>query len=519
MNNFPENQNNNSQEEFSTVFSDPKKHNEVNQKNGNKKRLLIILSAIAVIAVLVSGTFAAIKLIPEKQEESSTPSINEIEVLNYKETDYKTVTVENENGSFKFYSVITKAQDKEGTDTVNWYLDGYDKELISSANVSSVIDELIKISASREITEKSLADCGLEKPAIKANIVMNDGNEFSILLGSKSPDNMGMYIKLSTKDAIYLLNNSLDEVLTFEAIDFANSSSFAGVTLGSDYSDYTDQDKLVTFDTMTISGKNFAKTVVIEPNNDETTKTFAPYYMLSPERRSVENIDNIITAFAEGIQVSGAYSFDVSNKTIKTFGLDKPDFLVTVKIKDLSFTYKFKLQEDGNYAVINDQSKLIKKVSPSNVQFADYKVTDLYSKWVFIESINNVSNLTVKIDGKSHSFDIKKNPDKDFEESYIVTYNGNNLKSDNFQNFYQFCIALTNADFDVSDLDTSEEVSLKYTYIDNEKPPVTVSFKKSTATKYQYSLNGKAIGRVNSSEFKKINRYLQQLLDGEKVTY
>ena len=58
-----------------------------------------------------------------------------------------------------------------------------------------------------------------------------------------------------------------------------------------------------------------------------------------------------------------------------------------------------------------------------------------------------------------------------------------------------------------------------YTYNDGKTSPVKVTFKKATATKYQYSLNGKPMGKVNASEFKKLDKYLQQLVNGETVTY
>ena len=52
MNNFPENENLNEQEEISTIFSDPEQHKKVATKNGNKKRLTIVISALVAVAVV-----------------------------------------------------------------------------------------------------------------------------------------------------------------------------------------------------------------------------------------------------------------------------------------------------------------------------------------------------------------------------------------------------------------------------------------------------------------------------------
>ena len=176
MENFPENENLNGQEEFSTVFSDPTEHTTKSFKNSNKRRILAVLSAFCALAVLVGGTFAAVKLIPKKSDETTgQPELKEIEVLSQKDTDLKSVTVNNKNGSFKFYSVITKAEDENSEDTVNWYLDGYKQELVSTSSISTIVNSITNISASREITEKTAEECGLVNPVISADVVANDG--------------------------------------------------------------------------------------------------------------------------------------------------------------------------------------------------------------------------------------------------------------------------------------------------------------------------------------------------------
>ena len=399
-------------------------------------------------------------------------------------------------------------------------MDGYEKDLVSTSGISQMINSLTEIAAAREITEKTVAECGLENPQVRADIVTQDDGTFSILIGNKSPDNSGVYLKLSTKDTIYLISDLLDDTLTFEALDLANSDAIAGLTLDSKYNDYTNEGKLISFDSMIISGKNFAKDVVIKANNDSTTVEFMPYVVTNPSERVAENTDKMVALFADGVNVLGAYSFDVTPATLRKFGLDNPDFVATVKLKDFTYTYKFKLQSDGNYAVINDDSKMVKMISADACEFLSYNETDYYAKWVFIESIDKIANLTVKLGDKSYSFDIKENPnDETGEDKFIINYEGKSLKSDNFQTFYRYCISLACSDFTAGEYNTQDEASLTYTYNDGKTSPVKVTFKKATASKYQYSLNGKPMGKVNASEFKKLDKYLQQLINGEPVSY
>ena len=217
MSNFPEKDNKEqetaqptltSEEEVSTVFSDPAEH----KKNAVKKKKLLptVIAAVLAVAVLAGGTVAVIKLIPEREEESSSPSIETIKVLDLDSDDFKSVTVTTENGTFKLYSVEeTETSDSSASSdvssnepTVNWYLDGYDKEVISTSSVGSIAGYAASLEAVREITSKSAEECGLKNPTVRADVVKNDGTEFSILVGSESPDNTGTYVKLSTEDKI-----------------------------------------------------------------------------------------------------------------------------------------------------------------------------------------------------------------------------------------------------------------------------------------------------------------------------
>ena len=87
-------------DEFSTVFSDPTEHKNASGKQ-RKKLLPVIIAAVLAVAVLAGGTVAVVKLIPEREDESSVPTIETITVLNLDSDDFKTVTVTNENGTFK----------------------------------------------------------------------------------------------------------------------------------------------------------------------------------------------------------------------------------------------------------------------------------------------------------------------------------------------------------------------------------------------------------------------------------
>lgn len=508
-------------EESSTVFSDPAEHKKTAVRH-KKKLLPVIISAVLAVAVLAGGTVAVIKLIPEREEGSSSPSVETIKVIDEDSDDYKTVTVTNENGTFKLYSaeetVETDSSDSSGSRTeINWYLDGYDKELIDSSSVGNIADYASSLEAAREITAKTVAECGLETPVIRADVVKNDGSEFSILVGSESPDGTGIYVKLSTDDKIYVTESTVKDNFTFDALGLAEKSQVPGITVTDAMADYAEEGELTSFDTITLTGKNYTETVVITPNDDEIFSDYASYLVISPTKRIADNVDGIFDLFKNGVSVSGAYSFDNSAVARKQFGLDNPDLTATIKIGSFTTTYLFKQQADGDYAVWYEGARLIKKVSKANLTFIDYKTTDYYADWVCLQSINELSNFTVKTPDKAYSFDIVYDDSEDAEKTLVITYEGKKLVAENFKNFYQECISLSCSDYTVDKVSGEPEMSIIFTYSDSSRDTVTVDFVKSSETKYQYSVNGIDMGKVNSTDLNKILRLVKKVADGETL--
>ena len=516
MSDLPE-KNTLNEENESTVFSDPTQYKEAPKKQ-KRNRLPVIIAAVLAVAVLAGGTVAVIKLIPEKEESTSSSAFETIKVLELKTDDLKSVTVTNENGTFKLYSVTETAESSdssasEATQEVNWYLDGYEKDVINTTLVKNIVSGAAAVDAVREITAKSAAECGLENPAVKADIVTNDGAELSVLIGGESPDGTGVYIKLSTDDKIYIAEDSVKEVFDFDALSLAKTEAVPGITVTDAMkTSYTDDNgALTSFDSITVTGTNFPEKVVITPNTDENLSQYAAYMTVSPTKRIADNVDGIFDLFKSGVSVSGAYSFDTSAAELKKLGLDNPDLTATIKIGDFSLSYSFKLQSDGNYAVWYDGAKLINKIAASNLSFINYKTSNFYASWVCLQSINELSNFTVKTPDKTYSYDIVYDDSEDAEETYVITYNGKKLTASDFQSFYQECISLSCTDFTVEKLSSEPQMTFVFTYSDASRNPTSVEFKKAAETKYQYSIDGIDMGKINSSALNKILKQVEKL--------
>lgn len=515
MNNIPENQEplkEENAEEFSTVFSDPTEHRKTADKVGKKRNWPKAVAAILAAAVLITGTVLVIKLIPKREEETSSEGLESISVLEMDSDDFKTVTVTNANGTFKFYSADESEEDASYK-TINWYLDGYEKELISTSNANNAPDEVANITASRKITEKTAAECGLESPAIRVDVVTNDDAEFSVFVGTESPDKSGHYLKLSTSEDIYLVESTVAENLTFDEIFFANNDAIPAIPATDDLADYGTDGTLSKFDSIVVSGKDYAEPVVIKPNTDELTSQYMPYMVTSPTKRIADNMDELFQIFSSGLTVEGAYSFDVTAESLKEFGLDDPDFVAGIVLGEKVFTYMFALQEDGSYAVACDLSPLIKKVSADSLPFVNYKATDFYSSWVAFNAIMDVKTLTVKTPEKDYVFGITSETDENDSTTYTITYEGETLVTEDFQDFYQQCISLACSEYTVEEISSDPEYTIIFEFNDDIGGKNVIEFRKASATKYQYRTDGVDIGKVTSSSLNKIIKAMKELVE------
>lgn len=516
MNNLPDNQNNAPVEEFSTVFSDPTEHKKVEKSKGSN-RLKIAVSLVLAVAILVGGTIAVIKLIPERETGQGITN-NDIVVLDYEIDQIKEIAVENQNGKFEFYSEKQESNETGTTVTnIYWYIKGYDKELTSSNSILNVVESVINIKAIREITGKTAAECGFDKPVAKAELTTSKDERETVLIGAKSPDNAGVYVKLGDEEKIYLVGEALDTSLNFTDLDLASTQAQGPVMLDEKYADYCSGVAVTKSDYITVEGVNFPKKMVFAPTEEADIALFTPYEVVEPMKRTAENAEILFKVFTNGFNVSGAYSYDVKSETVKALGLDKPDYILSAIFDDYTYSYKFKQQEDGEYAVIGNDSKNIKRVSMSDCGFLSYTTTDFYSKSVFVTAIDEISNLTIKTEDKTYSFDISENPMGDEIDKYIVKCDGKTYNSLYFQSFYEYLCLLQCIDFTTKNISAQPELTITYTYKDQNTAPTKIDFVKESDVRYQYVIDGVPMGKISSSDCKKILKNLERLLDGKQI--
>lgn len=499
--------------EESTIFSAPAEHNDKAPKaKSGKKKLLSVIAACLAVAILITGTVFIIKYVPVLMDEETPDSSSVFEDITVIETDSKlfnTVTITNKNGEFKFVKQQVSATDSEGkTETKDyWGIEGIDVKKLSTNTMENKITAAANITAMFEIDQKTAEQCGLNNPQIKVKVEAEGKEPYTILVGDESPDGLGSYLKLEESDTIYVVSDVEFSVFEFNLTDLADLTSIPATTFNADTSDNKSADgSYAYFDSLTVSGKLYGDDTITIVNNkaDNDSASLMPYLTTTPTERyaNSENLSSLISLFSEEVAVNGCYAFDITDETIKEFGLDNPDAVVAMTIEGETKTFKFSKVDDEYSAILYDGATMIRKVSNGTLTFLDYKVEDFYLKNLFLHSINDISELEFENSENDIEFDISYEEDAESNKVYTIMLGDSKIVTTKFQTFYASLVGVQCSDFTIEDVSSKADGAITFVFKDDSES--VIEFYRVNDTQYQYSIDGKQMGRITSSAYSKM---------------
>ncbi len=506
-------------EEESTVFSAPVEHKKKAPKNNNKKRITSVIAACLAVAVLVGGTVAIIKLIPEMTEEEIGSVFEDITVVDADSTTFTNVTVTNQYGEFKLVTQQISSTNEDGeTETTDyWTVEGVDVAKLSNTTMNTVVSSAASVTATREIDTKTPSECGFDDPKLKI-AVQSDSDSYTILVGNTSPDGLGSYMMLEGSDTIYVAPDSEFSDFDFTLLDLSDKTSIPTTIFTADTVDNKAADgSYAYFDSLTLSGKLYPEMITIVNNKEESdSASLLPYIITTPSTRyaNSENLSSLVSLFSNEVTVAGNYAIDITDETLKTFGLDDPDAIVTMTISGEPKTFKISLVDSDYCAVVYDGATMIRKVSSSSFAFLALSTQDLYYKNLFMNSINDITALTLNDSEGVVKFDISYEEDENSNKTYHISVDGEEIVAENFQDFYADFVGIQCSDFTTQDISAEPNGTVTFTFYDGSQ--TVIEFYKANDTQYQYSIDGNAMGKITSSAFNKMLKNIRSVAAGEE---
>lgn len=508
-------------EQESTVFSAPVEHKKTAPKNVGKKRLISIIAACVAVAVLVGGTLFAKEFVKKMaKDENVTSFFEDITVIDTDSKAFTAVTVTNKNGDFKFVTQQINVTNTDGNNesTTYWTVEGIDVSKLSSTSTNSIIAAASNIIAKREIKTKTPSECGFDSPKFKIAVTSSACDPFTILVGDASPDSLGSYMMLEGDEKIYVVADEEFSEFDFKLLDLTDKTSIPITTFASNTADNKTADGTYAFfDSLTLSGKLFPEMITIINNQDKSdSAALLPYLITTPSNRyaNSENLTSLVSLFSTENAVAGNYALDVTDETLKLYGLDNPDAIVTMTIDGDARTFKFSIIDDEYSAVVYDGAPMIRKVITSNFAFLSLKPEDLYHKNLFMYSINDIKSLKFNDSEGNTNFDISYEEVEGSDKVYHVLANGKEIVADNFQDFYADFVGTQCTDFTTQDVSAKPDGTVTFVFYDDSE--IVIDFYRVNDTEYQYHINGNAMGKITSSAYQKAAKNIKSIAAGEE---
>ena len=460
-----------------------------------KKQIKLIVIIAVVIAVLALALWG-ISLIPKDSDNVTSGVSQAVKLHEIDKGNVKTVHVKNEWGEYTLVSDGKGGFVEETTKDFKQY----------TANVSSLVSSLCKVSAKRMIEENSqdLAKYGLDNPKMIATLTDTSDNVYKLSLGNEAPSG-GHYFMYNDLATVYTISLVTAENLSLTPLDFVD------VML-------TDTLEELSFERIELSGSVREKPIVIvnmESQAEEDETVLFTYDIISPGNAHLESniASEFLTAFS-GMYATKAEVLNPTKEDLSKYGFDNPYSVVKLQTTDKTQTVTVGKVEGDLAYVMRDGVDAIFTASKSVLTWIDTQYENLVSNIFLTPYIGDISDVTIKFDDKSYSFKTEYSDETDL----TATYKGAEIDPDNFKRFYQVLVSAYLEEYSEETPNGTPSLTLTYTYKDGTTDELKLYKSSEDARKVIIVVNDKPMNFLMRYNFmEKVKADTQNLLDGKEI--
>ncbi|MBQ7504507.1 MAG: DUF4340 domain-containing protein [Ruminococcus sp.] len=444
------------------------------------------------------------------------------ELLSLVPADIKTVKLENDNGTtvITSYTPTTKTKETdpetgkavEKTEQTQYTVKGFEDYDLQSGEpdeIASACSKLSFSSVSCVDADGKLADFGFDKPRSVASVTYDDGTKSVIKVGAKAPQNLGTYVMFGSGNAVFLCDTETVNHLLYGINDLVSLT----------INEAAEDTEKSEFKTVTLSGKSFPKTVVLEPNSDNEINN--DYVISSPDKCYADNTEaSNISGGIRGLYADKVMAVNPNASRLSELGLASPQSEVKAVYPDKTFNLIASTPDsNGNCNLMDKGGKIVYKISADKIAWVNSSYEKLMSETVLEVDLKTVKNL--KVD--SYSFDITtktiKTTDDEGEESSTTRtttkYNGKKIDEGNFETFFSNLTLLKKSDKTAKAPGGNPYLTVTYSYSSDRADDVLRFYK--SGSKYIVTYNGAPTGTVSAAYVEKLKTQAKDASKGDEV--
>ena len=508
---------------------------------------------IASAALLVLGAALLVLLLtkPKPDDANSGPSgansgITDGKyayIIDKKADTVTSIKVKNADGAFTFtrQKRVVSSTNESGTVTSKdeYYWTSSDLKGVpqSDITVRNFIAGLSSMFENSRVEDhpNDLDKYGLADPQSTALLEFDDGTSIKMLFGIQNPADSGsIYFKTADSDAVSLVNYyaaspTLSDVRQFAELTMTDSYDTEG-------SNNLKSLKVTRFDLEEpVEIRYMSELEGLASEEDIVVSTFNTHRFVSPVTAEVDVTKGQDVCYKiYGLQMSACEYLEQTEENMKICGLDDPHTKVEFSFggKEYELLMGGTIREEIEGAFASDGTPIttvtgfyavmkgvpgIYSIDRANAPWATFSVSGIISRRPLSPYIYSANSIEVTVPDGKFKFDI----DGENKEFF---YEGKQLLSQEFRNFYQFLIAAVGEEVYSGEVSGEPYTSVTFTYNSRYYDVYgthsdTISYYESDDRKCIVVLNGEPIFKVRRTYADRLVANVDALINGGEVNF
>lgn len=435
---------------------------EVAKPPRKNRRLTVLVSTLAAVAVLAGAVFALPALFPEP-EEPEEPDVPDTSVtLLDKELDADGKKIEYPVRSVRVTTALDDYTLSLGEDNA-WELQGEENLPLNVTAVENLVDSLIYVQAQDTVDEGvvDMSEYGLDTPALTLHTVYADNAAVTLELASLTVGN-GYYLRLNGGDTVYLMNDTLAETAMKQPETYV---SLAVVTAPSVNAD--DANGTVMIKELSLTGALRDNVITtIRPKEEADGKEYenTSYLLTAPYKTATDSTVTTKVFAVTEITAEEAVVLHPNAAQLKEYGLNEPQSVAKIELgvftsttgadgtitssgyynEQLHLVKLGKKTADGTaYYAMADTRDVIYRIHAEQVPWAEKTYHDFANQYLFLRNLTSLRSITCTVNGKEYAFEFTHIPEGDtLDDELTVKLNGEILRTHEFRVLYQVLMTL-----------------------------------------------------------------------------
>ncbi len=361
-------------------------------------------------------------------------------------------------------------------------------------------------------------ECGIATSKNRLTMEFNNGATSTIIVGNKAPTENMVFLALDNNDAgksdvkgapqkdLKIYKVAADAIAYFakDTMYFVDKDIVTPVPQDDDVfveetgdtieDPYFLSGELSKFDSLSISGANYAKPFAFQMVDSDKPGYDSIYLMTSPVTQNVDldAMSELLSPVANGITANDCLVMKPTSADLTKYGLANPACVVRYVVKEKEYVIKVgKTVKSDTYAVMVNNNASIFEVAASNLPFVSYTQADFASDTLYSCDITLIDTLRVQAGGKDELYRLNHGEVSNGKATLTVTArNGKTVDTEKFRSMYVQLLSLTSFTNVNDGKDAANPyVTITITYDDYSQTDV-IRLSPYTDRRYFMSLNG-----------------------------